>query len=62
MTGWRIGFAAGPAELMTGLLRIHQYTVMCASDHGPVGGGEPGCEKAKSTSRRWWRNTTGGAS
>jgi len=30
MTGWRIGYAAGPAELMQGLLRIHQYTIMCA--------------------------------
>jgi aminotransferase len=31
MTGWRIGYAAAPAELLTGLLRIHQYTLMCAS-------------------------------
>lgn len=30
MTGWRIGFAAGPADLMTGLGRIHQYTIMSA--------------------------------
>ena len=30
MTGWRIGFAAGPAELIKGLLRIHQYTIMSA--------------------------------
>jgi aminotransferase len=30
MTGWRIGYAAGPAELMRGLLRVHQYTVMSA--------------------------------
>lgn len=30
MTGWRIGYAAGPAELIKGLLRIHQYTIMCA--------------------------------
>ncbi len=30
MTGWRIGFAAGPVEILTGLLRIHQYTVMSA--------------------------------
>lgn len=30
MTGWRIGYAAGPADLMKGLLRIHQYTIMCA--------------------------------
>ncbi|MBN1370683.1 MAG: pyridoxal phosphate-dependent aminotransferase [Anaerolineaceae bacterium] len=31
MTGWRIGYVAAPAELITGLLRVHQYTVMCAS-------------------------------
>lgn len=30
MTGWRIGFAAGPAEIIAGLLRIHQYTIMSA--------------------------------
>jgi aminotransferase len=34
MTGWRIGYAAGPATLMTGLLRIHQYTIMCAPTTG----------------------------
>ena len=30
MTGWRVGFAAAPAELLDGLMRIHQYTIMCA--------------------------------
>lgn len=30
MTGWRIGFAAGPAEIIRGLVRIHQYTIMSA--------------------------------
>ena len=30
MTGWRIGFAAGPAEILAGLLRVHQYTIMSA--------------------------------
>ncbi|MDX9849703.1 MAG: aminotransferase class I/II-fold pyridoxal phosphate-dependent enzyme [Anaerolineaceae bacterium] len=28
MTGWRIGYALGPAALISGLVRIHQYTVM----------------------------------
>ena len=36
MTGWRIGFAAAPAALMTGMLRIHQYTVMCSSTTAQV--------------------------
>jgi aminotransferase len=30
MTGWRIGYAAGPADILTGLVRIHQYTIMSA--------------------------------
>ncbi|HEM45755.1 MAG TPA: aminotransferase class I/II-fold pyridoxal phosphate-dependent enzyme, partial [Alphaproteobacteria bacterium] len=30
MTGWRIGYAAGPADMLQGLLRIHQYTIMSA--------------------------------
>jgi aminotransferase len=31
MTGWRIGFAAAPEHLLKGMMRIHQYTVMCSS-------------------------------
>ena len=30
MTGWRVGYAAAPAEILSGLVRIHQYTVMSA--------------------------------
>lgn len=30
MTGWRIGYAAGPASVINGLVRIHQYSVMSA--------------------------------
>jgi len=30
MTGWRIGFAAAPTEVISGLVRIHQYLIMCA--------------------------------
>jgi aminotransferase len=30
MTGWRIGYAAGPEEIIQGLVRIHQYTIMSA--------------------------------
>ncbi len=30
MTGWRIGFAAAPAELIEAMVTIHQYTIMCA--------------------------------
>lgn len=28
MTGWRLGFAAGPREVMTTMLKIHQYVIM----------------------------------
>ena len=31
MTGWRIGYAAAPEPIMRGMMRIHQYTVMCSS-------------------------------
>jgi aminotransferase len=30
MTGWRVGYAAAPEEIFQGMLRIHQYTVMCS--------------------------------
>lgn len=30
MTGWRIGYAAAPAAIIAGLVRIHQYTIMSA--------------------------------
>jgi aminotransferase len=30
MTGWRIGWMAAPAELIEGILKIHQYTIMTA--------------------------------
>jgi aminotransferase len=30
MTGWRIGYAAGPEHIIKGLVRIHQYTIMSA--------------------------------
>ncbi|MBA2877400.1 MULTISPECIES: aminotransferase [Anoxybacillus] len=30
MTGWRLGFIAAPRELATAMLKIHQYTMMCA--------------------------------
>ena len=30
MTGWRVGYAAAPADILSGLLRIHQYTIMSA--------------------------------
>ncbi|MGH2428678.1 MAG: pyridoxal phosphate-dependent aminotransferase [Candidatus Limnocylindria bacterium] len=34
MTGWRIGYVAAPAELMTGIAKVHQYGIMCAPTPG----------------------------
>jgi aminotransferase len=31
MTGFRLGFACGPAELIRAMTRIHQYSMLCAS-------------------------------
>ena len=31
MTGWRVGFACGPKDLISAMTKIHQYTIMCVS-------------------------------
>jgi len=31
MTGWRVGFACGPKEIIQAMTKIHQYTIMCVS-------------------------------
>jgi len=31
MTGWRIGYACGPAILIDAMMKVHQYSMMCAS-------------------------------
>lgn len=31
MTGWRLGYAAGPAPIIEAMCKIHQYVIMCAS-------------------------------
>lgn len=30
MTGWRLGFMAGPKEIIQHILKIHQYAIMCS--------------------------------
>lgn len=30
MTGWRLGFAYGPKEIIKQMLKIHQFAIMCA--------------------------------
>ena len=34
MTGFRLGYACGPAELIEAMMKIHQYTMLCASSMG----------------------------
>jgi aminotransferase len=30
MTGWRVGYVAAPPHILEGMLKIHQYAIMCA--------------------------------
>jgi aminotransferase len=30
MTGWRIGYACGPADIIEAMMKIHQYSILCA--------------------------------
>ena len=30
MTGWRLGYACGPKEILSQITKIHQYAIMCA--------------------------------
>ena len=34
MTGWRMGYACAPKEILDVMLRVHQYTIMCAPTSG----------------------------
>jgi len=36
MTGWRLGYAAGPRKIIAAMTKIHQYTMLCASTPGQV--------------------------
>ena len=53
MTGWRVGYAAGPAEILGMMRRVHQYTIMCAptaSQHAALAAlehGEPHVEEMR---------------
>lgn len=31
MTGWRVGYACGPKEIIAAMTKIHQYTIMCVN-------------------------------
>jgi aminotransferase len=40
MTGWRLGYAAGPAEVIEAMTKVHTYTLMCS----PTGAQEAAVE------------------
>lgn len=40
MTGWRLGYAAADREIISALIRIHQYTAVCATSFAQWGGVE----------------------
>jgi aminotransferase len=38
MTGWRLGYAAAPAEILAGMQKAHQYITMCAPTTAQIAG------------------------
>jgi len=38
MTGWRLGYTAAPKELSDAMVRVHQYTSVCATTFAQYGG------------------------
>lgn len=36
MTGWRVGYLCGPMELLQEMVKIHQYTTLCAPIMGQI--------------------------
>ena len=44
MTGWRIGYACAPVQILTAMMKIHSYTMLCA----PIMGQKAALEALKS--------------
>lgn len=40
MTGWRLGYAAAPENIMTQMIKIHQFAIMCAPTQSQYAGVE----------------------
>jgi len=40
MTGWRLGYACGPADIIGAMTKIHQYVIMCAATNAQHAGVE----------------------
>ena len=37
MTGWRVGYACGPRDIIEAMTKIHQYVIMCSPIMGQIG-------------------------
>jgi aminotransferase len=66
MTGWRLGYAAAPADILSPMRKIHQYTIMSASTMSQVAAitaleeGEPYVEEMRAEYDRRRRLIVGG--
>ncbi len=40
MTGWRLGYLAAPKEILSEMLKLHQYAIMCAPTASQFAGAE----------------------
>ena len=49
MTGFRIGYACGPQPLIEAMMKIHQYSMLCA----PILSQEAAIEALKTVRLRW---------
>lgn len=47
MTGWRVGFACGPKDIIAAMTKIHQYSIMCV----PITSQMAACEALQSGRR-----------
>jgi len=54
MTGWRLGFAAGPPDIVEAMAKVHSYAVMCSPTTAQEAAIEAlrGCDEEVATMRR----------
>lgn len=56
MTGWRLGMAAGPQDIITAMTKIHQYSIMCApttAQHAAIEALRFGAEEVENMRREY---------
>ena len=52
MTGWRLGYVAGPKFIIDIMMKIHQYTALCASSIAQYAAIEAHHERGEGRPRR----------